>query len=117
MKSKLITVLISAFALCSGAFLQAQDRMAGEFRRAVDLYDHGMFERAGTIFSGIAAESDDVMAKGYETLCAIRLQEKGYETKVSDYLSNYPYSKLIPQVRFYNALNSFDKEDFKAAAT
>lgn len=116
MNTKLIAVILSAMALCAGSSLQAQDRTATEFRRAEELYSHGMFERAGTLFSEIASQTGDVLAKGYETLCSVRLQENGYETKVSDYIGSYPYSKLVPQIRFYNGLNMFDLEDYKGAA-
>ena len=75
-----------------------------------------MFERAGTIFDQIQSETGDVMAEGYKTLCAVRLQEKGHETMASSYISGNPYSKLIPQIRFYSGLNLFDKEDYKGAA-
>ena len=116
MNNRITAVLLSAMVLCSGWSLRAQDRTADSYRRALDLYDHGMFERAGTIFGEISSASGDVMAEGYKTLCAVRLQERGYETMVADYIDSHPYSKLIPQIRFYNGLNLFDLEDYKAAA-
>ncbi len=116
MKSKLIAALLSAAILSGGFSLQAQDRLRDSYRQALDLYNHGMFERAGVIFDKIVSYSGDAMAEGYKTLCAVRLQEIGHETMVSDYLSAYPYSKLVPQIRFYNGLNLFDKEDYKSAA-
>ena len=116
MNSKTIAAFLSAMVLCAGLSIHAQDRTSGEFRRAVDLYEHGMFERAGTLFGEIASETDDVLARGYQTLCAIRLQENGYLTMAEDYVKRYPYSKLVPQVHFYNGLNYFDKEEYKAAA-
>ena len=116
MNSKTIAAFLSAMVLCAGLSIHAQDRNSGEFRRAVDLYEHGMFERAGTLFGEIASETDDVLARGYQTLCAIRLQENGYLTMAEDYVKRYPYSKLVPQVHFYNGLNYFDKEEYKAAA-
>ena len=117
MNSKTIAAFLSAMVLCAGLSIHAQDRTSGEFRRAVDLYEHGMFERAGTLFGEIASETDDVLARGYQTLCAIRLQENGYLTMAEDYVKRYPYSKLVPQVHFYNGLNYFDKEEYKAAAS
>ena len=116
MNTKLIAVFLSAMALCAGSSLLGQDRTATEFRRAEELYNHGMFERAGTLFSEIVSQTGDVLAKGYETLCSVRLQENGYEAKVSDYIGSYPYSKLVPQIRFYNGLNMFDLEDYKGAS-
>ena len=115
MNNRITAVFLSAMVFCSGFSLLAQDRTAGSFRRAVELYNNGMFERAGTMFGELASANGDVMAKGYETLCAIRLQERGYETMASEYIAEHPYSKLIPQIRFYNALNYFDKELYKDA--
>ena len=114
MKRKLTAALLSATVLLGGLSLRAQDRMSDSYRQALDLYNHGMFERAGTIFDHISTETGDVMAEGYKTLCAIRLQEKGYETMVAGYIGAYPYSKLVPQIRFYNGLNLFDGEDYSA---
>lgn len=116
MKSKFIAVILCAVLMSPSAVFAGQDRTAETYRQAVRLYRNGMFERARTIFGDIASSTGDVMARGYETLCAVRLQEKGYETLVEGFLAEYPYSRLIPQIRFYNALNLFDNEDYKAAA-
>ena len=116
MKSKRIAALITAMVLCIGPVLLAQEGKGVSFRRAVELYGNGMFERAETLFGEIASSTGDVMAEGYETLCAIRQQEPGYETKAADYVEKHPYSKLVPQVRFYNGLNLFDKEDYRTAS-
>ena len=115
MKRKLTAALLSATVLLGGLSLRAQDRTTDSYRHALDLYEHGMFERAGTIFDQISSSTGDVMAEGYRTLCAVRLQEKGYETMVANYIGAYPYSKLVPQIRFYNGLNLFDREDYSAA--
>ena len=116
MKSKLTAAILSAMVLLGGPALGGQDRTAESFRHAMDLYNHGMFERAGAVFDQISSSTGDVLAEGYRVLCATRLQERGYETMVESYLSSCPYSKLIPQIRFYNGLNLFDKEDYNAAA-
>jgi len=116
MKRKLTAALLSVMVLCGGISIQAQDHKTESYRHALELYNHGMFERAGAIFDKISSSSGDVMAEGYRTLCAVRLQEEGYETLVSNYLNSSPYSRLIPQIRFYNGLNLFDREDYKSAA-
>ena len=116
MNTKLKAALLAAAMLPGWLSLPAQDRTPDRYRQAIDLYNHGMFERAGTIFDQIQSETGDVMAEGYKTLCAVRLQEKGHETMASSYISGNPYSKLIPQIRFYSGLNLFDKEDYKGAA-
>ena len=53
MKSKFVAVLLSALSLTTGAALQAQEAIPDRFRGAEELYDHGMFERAGSIFGSI----------------------------------------------------------------
>ena len=116
MKNRITAVLLSAMVFCSGFSLLAQDRTAESYRRALELYNNGMFERAGTLFGEISSSTGDIMAEGYRTLCAVRLQEKGYDAMVADYVQSHPYSKLVPQVRFYNGLNLFDLEDYKSAA-
>ena len=112
MDKTLKAALLSAAILLGGVFLHGQDRTTESFRHALDLYNHGMFERAGTIFDRISTETGDVLAEGYKTLCAVRLQEEGYETMVDGYIGSRPYSRLIPQIRFYRGLNLFDKEDY-----
>ncbi len=113
MKNKLIAVLLSAALLWPVAAL-SQNRTPESFRQAVELYENGMFERAGTLFGEIHSATGDIFARGYEILCAVRLQENGYETMVREYVSKYPYSKLLPQIHFYHALNLFDSQDYAA---
>ena len=116
MSNKIKAAFLTVMILLSGVSIPAQDRLSGSYRKALDLYNHGMFERAGVIFDQISDETGDVLARGYKTLCSVRLQENGYESAVANYLADSPYSKLIPQIRFYNGLNLFDREDYKAAA-
>lgn len=116
MKCKLVAVLAAALIFCPGAGMFAQNSVPETFRRAVDLYEHGLFERAETLFGTLAAETGDFVAKGYEALCAVRLQEPGCERTAADYIAGHPYSSLVPQIHFYNALNLFDKEDYPGAA-
>ncbi|MBP3270256.1 MAG: tetratricopeptide repeat protein, partial [Bacteroidales bacterium] len=116
MNSKLTAAFLSAIVFLGGLSVRAQDRTAESFRHALDLYEHGMFERAGAIFGQIASSKGDLLAEGYKTLCSVRLQEQGYPAQVENYIKSYPYSRLIPQIRFYNGLNLFDREDYKGAA-
>lgn len=116
MKSKLIAVISAALFLCPATGVFAQNQVPEGYLRAVELYEKGIFERAESIFSEISASTGDVMAKGYETLCSLRLLERGCEKLASDYVTEYPYSKLVPQIHFYSALNYFDKEEYRMAA-
>ncbi len=116
MKGKLIAALISVASLSLPLGVAAQEKAPEGFAGAVELYTHGMFGRAGTIFGEIYASTGDVMAGGYEALCAVRLQERGGDTLADEYLEAHPYSSLVPQIRFYKALNYFDRQDYEAAA-
>ena len=116
MKRRLIAAAFVAMALCPGRSVSAQDAAQDRYRQAVGFYDSGMFGHAETLFSEIAAGTGDVMARGYETLCAIRLQENGSRTMADQFISENPYSSLVPQIRFYNALNLFDEQNYGAAA-
>lgn len=113
MKSKLVAVLLSALALVSQATAQTLENTPVRYRDAVELYEHGMFERAGSIFGTIYRETGDVMAGGYEALCAVRLQETGNETLADAFVAANPASALAPQIHFYKALNAFDRQDYK----
>lgn len=115
MKSKLVAVLLSALSLGLCVTAQAQENVPGRYRNAVGLYEHGMFERAGSIFGSIYKETGDVMAGGYEALCAVRLQEVGNETLADEYVAGNPGSTLVPQIHFYKALNAFDRQDYKTS--
>lgn len=116
MKNKLFAALAVAALLSAGTALRAQDDVKDAYVRAVDFYEHGMFERAQTLFGEIASRTGDVLAKGYEALCSVRQQEKGSEAFSQQFIDDYPYSRLVPQIHFYRALNLFDNRDYKAAA-
>ena len=116
MKNKLFTALLAAAVLPFCTALNAQDDVKTTFVRAMDFYEHGMFERAETLFGEVASKSGDVLAKGYEALCAVRQQEKGNETFSQQFIDDFPYSRLVPQIHFYRALNYFDARDYKAAS-
>lgn len=117
MNRGLIAALSIALALSSELIANGQTTKTDAFRQAVEFYDRGMFERAESIFSEIAASGQDVMAKGYEALCAVRRQSVGNRNLADQYISEYPYSGLIPQIRFYNALNLFDEQNFSTASS
>ncbi len=116
MRSKLAAALLAALAFGAGMAATAQETRSDRYRLATELYGHGMFERAGSIFGEIYAGTGDVTAGGYEALCAVRLQERGNETLADEYVAVHPYSILVPQIHFYKALNLFDMQEYQAAA-
>ena len=101
MKSKLAAAFLAALSLGAGTAVSAQDAGQDQYRLAAELYGHGMFERAGSIFGEIYAGTGDVTAGGYEALCSVRLQEVGNETLADEYIAAHPYSILVPQIHFY----------------
>lgn len=114
MKLKLLAaVIISAILL--PAPMQAQDKQKDDFRQAMDLYEHGMFERAGSVFNEIYSNTGDETALGYKALCSVRLQEAGYEAVANEFIANHPYSGLVPQIHFYKGLNIFDDQNYHDA--
>lgn len=94
-------------------FAAVRDR---EFRDALDLYGRGMYAAAQARFAMIAEKTGDSGAEGYRVLCAVHLGQSGYRTMMQDYIDRYPYSGLIPQMRFFHALNLFDAEDYRGAS-
>ena len=116
MKSKLAAALLAALSLGGWTVAAAQESGPDRYRLATELYVNGMFERAGTLFGEIYAETGDVTARGYEALCSVRLQEVGNETLADEYVVSHPYSALVPQIHFYKALNLFDRQEYKSAA-
>ena len=87
-----------------------------DFRHAVMLFDRGMYDRAMVIFDALAEKNDDYQAEGYSVLCQILLQTGDCGHRVREYAGRYPYSWLLPQIRYRYALDLFDKDDYEGAA-
>lgn len=60
MKSKLAAAFLAALSLGAGTAVSAQEAGQDQYRLATELYGHGMFERAGSIFGEIYAGTGDV---------------------------------------------------------
>ncbi len=109
---KLTIVLVSVVA--AGVSLSAR---VSEYRDALGLYDKGMFSRSRAMFDKIEEETQKKAdPAGYSLLCDIRSVVPGYTGRMESFLAGYPYSVLVPQIRFYHALNLFDAQDYKAAS-
>ena len=59
MKSKLAAAFLAALSLGAGTAVSAQEAGQDQYRLATELYGHGMFERAGSIFGEIYAGTGD----------------------------------------------------------
>ena len=106
MKKRLILAL-AAVLVAAAASAQTP-----EYRRALDLYGHGMYAEAAQLLERIPGSE----AEGYAALCAIELQSAGYEKKAEAFLDNWPESPLVPQVNFRWAQDLFDREDYEGAS-
>lgn len=122
MKKVFAALCLTALLLLSGTGPDASatswktDREARkEFRTAVSLFDRGMYDRARHLFSSIAGRYGDYEAEGYAVLCSANLRTEGYGSLVEQYIGDYPYSWLIPAIRYRYALNLFDDDDYAGA--
>lgn len=86
-----------------------------EFSVAKELYDNGMYQKARENFEALDVASPDVLTKGYSVLCAIHLKSENYRSEMASYLETYPFSVLLPEVRYAYALNLFEEGDYDKA--
>ena len=83
-----------------------------EYRRALDLYGHGMYAEAARLFDAVPGSE----AEGYAALCAIEMQAPGYEKRAEAFLDRWPESPLVPQVNFRWAQDLFDRGAYEEAS-
>lgn len=88
---------------------------AKEFEDALQLYDRGVYSRAMCIFDDIASRTGSPDAKGYSVLCSVSLGAAGYLARIEEFVRDYPYSRLIPQMWFRHAGNLFEKSEYAQA--
>ena len=116
--------LLSATSLCAAGGTNAvsgdvpeayeiSQTKKSQLKYARELLEHGMYAEARKIFSEYPA---DPVAGGYALMCDVKMKSNGYETKLAKYISMFPYSGLVPQLRYEYALNLFDEADYKAAS-
>ena len=105
MKKRLILAVAAVF-LAAAASAQTP-----EYRRALDLYGHGMYAEAVQLLDRIPGSE----AEGYAALCAIELQSPGFEKRVEAFLDRWPESPLVPQVNFRWAQDLFDRGAYEQA--
>lgn len=113
MKLKTILALSMAAALSLPTARAASEPSSTDYRRAVELYGNGMYDRALSIFESLP---DDPMTDGYEVLCAVKMRTEGYPLLISEYDRRYPSSVLTTHIRFENARLLFDAGNYGEAA-
>ena len=99
MKKRLILAVAAVFLAA------ATSAQTPGYRRALDLYGHGMYAEAAQLLDRIPGSE----AEGYAALCAIELQSPGYEKRAEAFLDRWPESLLVPQVNYRWALDLFDR--------
>lgn len=118
-----LNLILASVTLCLALSLSAEDRGQSSgysasqmrtFREALKLYDKGMYSRAGMMFDelGVFEKADPA---AYSLLCDVRGNVPGYVNSMETFMKKYPYSVLIPQIRFYHALNLFDQQKYDDA--
>lgn len=110
MRSKIVVLLLAvSIALQAGA----TDRTR-TFREAVNLFEHGLYERARTLFMTLG---DDPVAEGYAVLCAGRTASPGFFNLLEEYDRKYPGSSFHHDLHYQAALNRFDNLEYAQAAS
>lgn len=114
MHTRKLCAAAAALLIGSLAFQAQAGPRGGEYRKAVRLYQNGMYERAKDIFEDLGRKGD-ILGEGYSALCAAKMQTEGFMEELDAYLLKYPESMLAPQVRFEKGLSLFDAGDYTAA--
>lgn len=86
------------------------------YEHAVSLCDKGMYARARAEFESLSLKGDDCMAEGGRVLCAIGMQSEGAEILFDEYESRYPYSSMLPRLRYEYGLLLFDRQNYQEAS-
>lgn len=94
--------------------LRSRAERTEAFRQAEELYESGLYVRARQLFSSIS--DGDEVAQGYAVLCGVLMDSADCAAEMERYISAYPYSGLIPRMRYAHALNLFDKSEYAGAA-
>ena len=108
---KITTILASV--LLSALSLSAQQ---DDYKQALRLYEKGMLGRSKMMFDDISQQTMQADPAGYSILCDVRSRVPGYQGRMEAYAAAYPYSILLPQIRYQHALNVFDSGDYQEAA-
>ena len=102
-----------AALLVSAAMYAAPEDKTGIYREAVNLYNHGMYERAATLLDKIQG---DPMSDGYALLCAIKMQTPGFEQRYEQYTNDWRKSSISNLIDYEYALVLFDRGRYAEAA-
>lgn len=107
-----LTVILASVVLATLPIAAQTD----DYKQALRLYEKGMLSRSEMMFDDIAEQTRKADPAGYSLLCDVRTKAPGYERRIDEYAYTYPYSVLLPQIRYQHALNLFDAGYYKDAA-
>ena len=107
---------LSAYADNDGMLTDRTVVQVQDFRDAMRLYDKEMYSRSRVMFDRIVKENAAADPAGYSLLCDVLADKPGYENSLKGYVTEYPHSALIPQIRYCHALNLFDKQKYAEAS-
>lgn len=113
MRIKRIITTVAVAALVATALQAAPDGRSKTYRKALQLYENGMYEEARTLFESV---SDDPKCEGYAVLCALKMRSSDYTEALSSFDSKYPGSSLSPALHYENGLRLFDLDRYEEAA-
>ena len=86
-----------------------------DFREALRLYDKDMYSSAAYAFDDLHKSSTAAEPKAYSLLCDVKTNVQGYVGRMEAFFNEHPYSAMIPQIKYYHALNLFASGDYVAA--
>ena len=110
--------LLSSFVPASGngGVPDGSDGASGNgYREILRMQENGMHSRSRMLLRDIARKSGKSSPEGYAVLSEVSMGLPGYEARMDAFISEHPYSVLVPQMKYLHALNLFDSQDYKEA--
>lgn len=98
-------------ALLGVQVCSAKDTRA--YKTALDLYRHGMYERAMALFE---EQHGDDLCEDYALLCAVKLRSRNCGRRVEAMDAAHPKTMINSAVHFEYALLLFDEGEYRKAA-
>lgn len=105
MRVKTVVTTFLAVALISSSLSAVPVRNPENYRRALDLYNNGMYERARMIFETMPG---DPLCDGYVVLCAMKMRSDDCAELLASYERDHASTSLTPRIRFEDARMLFD---------
>ena len=104
-------VLAAVLALLSTPSAFSKDTKA--YKTALDMYRHGMYERAMALFE---LQTGDDLCQDYALLCAVKLRSRNCGRRVEAMDAAHPKTMINSAVHFEYALLLFDEGEYDKAS-